>query len=99
LALVITLVTACSGSGPATASGAPYSCDGGKSFVAEFTGEGPDGGVKLTLKGETLETPLFPVASGAKYSDGTTTLWTQGDEAFVEVDDEIVYKNRQAQSS
>jgi membrane-bound inhibitor of C-type lysozyme len=97
LALVITLMAACSGSSPAAASGTPYQCDGGKSFVAEFTGEGPDGGVKLTMEGETLEMPLVPAASGAKYSDGTTTLWTKGDEAFIEVGNEIVYENCQAQ--
>ncbi len=35
--------------------------------------------------------------SGARYSDGTTTFWNKGDEALVEVDDEIVYQNCVAQ--
>jgi membrane-bound inhibitor of C-type lysozyme len=99
LALVITLIAACSGSNPAPAIGTPYQCDGDKSFVAEFNGEGPDGDVKLTMEGETLEMSLVPAASGAKYSDGTTTLWTKGDEAFIEVGDEIVYENCQAPSN
>jgi membrane-bound inhibitor of C-type lysozyme len=86
--VVIALIAACSGSSPAPASGIPYQCDGGKTFVAEFT---------LTMEGETLEMPLVPAASGAKYSDGTTTLWTQGDEAFIEVGEKIVYENCQAQ--
>ncbi|MGB6014241.1 MAG: hypothetical protein WBG32_05875 [Nodosilinea sp.] len=29
-------------------------------------------------------------ASGARYSDGTTTLWNTGEEVLVEVDDTVV---------
>ena len=97
VALAIVLITACAPSSSDTASGTPYQCDGGKSFVAEFSGEGEDASATLTMEGETLELPLVPAASGAKYSDGTTTLWTQGGEAFIEVNDEIVYQNCVAQ--
>lgn len=60
---------------------------------AEFTGEGPDGSVNLILDGQTLTLPREPSGSGAKYSDGETTLWTQGEEGVIEVDGEVVYDN------
>ena len=44
----------------------------------------PDGEVTL---------PRVESGSGAKYSDGTTTFWNQGDEAMVQVDDETIYEN------
>jgi len=31
-------------------------------------------------------------ASGAKYGDGSTVYWSKGDEAFIEIDGEIVYR-------
>jgi membrane-bound inhibitor of C-type lysozyme len=70
-----------------------YQCDAGKSFTAEFTNEGPDGSVNLALDGQTLTLPRVPSGSGAKYSDGQTTFWTQGDEGFVEVNGKMTYQN------
>ena|GEM_PF-864432 len=46
--------------------------------------------VTVTMNGETLTLPHVESGSGAKYSDGTTTFWTKGDEAFVQVNDETV---------
>jgi len=65
---------------PAGAVTRSYECVDGYRFVARFAGseawvlrpEGP-----AHLGGE-------PVASGARYSDGTLTLWTKGDEALLE---------------
>jgi membrane-bound inhibitor of C-type lysozyme len=70
-----------------------YQCDAGKNFTAEFTDEGPDGSVNLTLDGQTLTLPRVPAGSGAKYSDGQTTFWTQGDEGFIEAGGEMTYEN------
>lgn len=70
-----------------------YQCAADRSFTAEFTNEGPDGSVNLTLDGQTITLPRVPSGSGAKYSDGQTTLWTQGDEGFIEVNGETTYDN------
>ncbi len=51
----------------------------------------------VTLPDGTLELPQVESASGAKYSDGTTTFWTKGDEAFVQVNDETVISDCLAQ--
>jgi membrane-bound inhibitor of C-type lysozyme len=54
--------------------------------------------VILTMNDETLTLPHVESGSGAKYSDGTTTFWTKGDEAFVQVNDETVISDCVAQS-
>jgi membrane-bound inhibitor of C-type lysozyme/heat shock protein HslJ len=51
----------------------------------------------VTLPEGTLDLPQVEAASGARYSDGTTTFWTKGDEAFVMVDDETVISDCLAQ--
>ena len=51
----------------------------------------------VTLPDGTLELPQVEAASGARYSDGTTTFWTKGDEAFVQVNDETVISDCVAQ--
>jgi membrane-bound inhibitor of C-type lysozyme len=66
-----------------------YQCDEGGTFKAEFV---PEGAV-VYLGNETLTLEQIPAASGARYSDGTTTLHTKEDEAFVEVDGEMVLNN------
>jgi putative lipoprotein len=42
----------------------------------------------LFLPGRNMTLPATPSASGAKYSDGSTTFWSQGDEASLDVDGE-----------
>ena len=49
--------------------------------------------VMIGLPDGTVELPRAEAASGARYSDGTTTFWSKGDEAFVEINDEIVYQD------
>jgi putative lipoprotein len=41
---------------------------------------------RLLLPGRSVTLPAAPSASGAKYSDGSTTFWSQGDEASLRVD-------------
>lgn len=43
----------------------------------------------LTHAGKTLRLERVPAASGAKYSNGTTTFWPQGREAVLNLPDEI----------
>jgi putative lipoprotein len=58
-----------------------YDCEG-LSFRVELAAER----ARLLLPGRSLELPKAPAASGAKYSDGTTTFWSRGDEALLALD-------------
>ena len=55
-----------------------YECEE-LSFRVEVTKER----AVLFLPGKSLELPAVPAASGAKYSDGSTTWWSRGDEALL----------------
>ncbi len=65
---------------PADAITRSYECVDGYRFVSRFAGSEawlsrPEGPAHLSGQ---------PVGSGARYSDGTLTLWTKGDEALLE---------------
>ncbi|MEO0406537.1 MAG: MliC family protein, partial [Cyanobacteria bacterium P01_A01_bin.135] len=60
-----------------------YQCRDDVSFTARLSDE--DAIANLPDQPEVV-LPRVVSASGAKYSDGTTTLWDQGGEAYVEVD-------------
>lgn len=64
-----------------------YECAAGETFQAEFS---PIGAI-VQLSNETLTLAQIPSGSGARYSDGTTTLYTKGEEAFIEVNGETTY--------
>ena len=65
-----------------------YRCKGGKTFQAEFLGNK----VNLQLKrGKILNLPAVITGSGAKYSDGKITLFTKGEEAFIEFKQKITH--------
>lgn len=57
-----------------------YECSDNYSFVARIEGEK----AWLFLPKRTLHLSHVPSASGAKYSDGQSTFWSKGDEAFIE---------------
>lgn len=71
-----------------------YECAAGETFQAEFSSIG----AIVQLNDETLTLAQIPSGSGARYSDGTTTLYTKGEEAFVEVNGETTYADCLAQS-
>lgn len=54
-----------------------YESDTGLEFVARF--QGPEAWVFLSTG--TLQLKQTPAASGSRYSDGSVTLWAQGEEA------------------
>jgi putative lipoprotein len=56
-----------------------YACEG-FAFRVEVTPER----ATLFLPGRTVTLPAQPAASGAKYSDGTTTYWSKGDKALLD---------------
>ncbi|MBE9138577.1 MliC family protein [Nodosilinea sp. LEGE 07088] len=73
-----------------------FECPGGEIITAQFT-DAPAAIVTLPDQ-EPVTLPATEAASGARYSDGTTTFWNKGDEALVEVDDAMVLSGCQAQS-
>jgi membrane-bound inhibitor of C-type lysozyme len=73
-----------------------FDCPGGETITAQFIGTEE---AVVTLPDQAPMTlPATEAASGARYSDGTTTFWNKGDEALVEVDDEVVLSECQSQN-
>jgi membrane-bound inhibitor of C-type lysozyme len=90
--LVLILITGfgCS-SDKAFKSGVTYACDEGKSFVVELY-ESVDIAF-LTIDGKRFYLHCVPSESGTRYSDGNTTLWIKGQNAFVEIGGQSKFKN------
>ncbi len=62
-----------------------FACSGGESFTVDFRNEPAPGFAVLHVPDRPpLVLPQTPAASGARYSDGFTVLWTKGEEAMVE---------------
>ena len=57
-----------------------FECDDSYTFVARSEGDR----MWLFLPDTTIALPHVPAASGARYSDGTTTFWSRGEEARLE---------------
>lgn len=59
-----------------------YKCEAGKQLVVQYL----DGGKSAMVYFPEREFRLDPIvaASGARYSNGRTTLFTQGEEAFLD---------------
>lgn len=61
-----------------------YSCPGGETFSVDFK-KGRKSRAIIYMPGKPrLELPIAISASGARYSDGYTTLWEKGGEAMLE---------------
>ncbi len=70
---------------------ATFVCPDGTELPAAFDNNNHTVTVQLPDGEVTL--PQAESASGARYSDDTTTFWNKGDEAMVEINGEIVYQN------
>jgi membrane-bound inhibitor of C-type lysozyme len=70
-----------------------YQCEDGTTFSARLSDQEA---VADLPNNPNLALPQVESGSGAKYSDGTTTLWDKGGEAFVESNGEIILANCQA---
>lgn len=91
IALVVVALPAQAQQQPVT-----YQCANGKSFQADYQ---PDR-VQVRLDPtQTLTLPQAISASGARYSDGHTTLWDKGGNAFIEVDNQRIYDQCVAQTA
>lgn len=81
--------------GQAQANTVTYRCDGGSTFEAEFNQES----ARLRLdRNQTLDLSQIRSASGARYSDGETTLFIKGKGAFIQVNGTVTYDNCVAQT-
>ena len=69
-----------------------YQCEDGTTFSARLSDQEA---VADLPNNPNLALPKVESGSGAKYSDGTTTLWDKGGEAFVESNGEIILANCQ----
>lgn len=72
-----------------------YLCEDGKKFTLELIK--PADCVILTLEGKPIKLTRVASGSGAKYSNGKTTVWLKGKEAFIEIDGKIIIKNCRSQ--
>lgn len=75
---------------PAPKTAVPFKCDT-ISMIAKFG----TNNVEIMLPGRTITLPQVVSASGARYSDGSTTFWNKGDEALFEMND-VSYKGCRA---
>jgi membrane-bound inhibitor of C-type lysozyme len=67
-----------------------YRCENGERVLADFRGEE----ARIILeRGDRLTLRLAASASGARYTDGTTTFWTKGREAFLERGSVMVHRH------
>jgi membrane-bound inhibitor of C-type lysozyme len=73
-----------------------YQCNNGTTFEAQYTPETAQ--VKLS-ENQSLTLQQIPAASGVRYTDDRTTLFTKGNEAFIEVENQVVFAGCVAQDT
>lgn len=88
--LAIAAVTPAQQTTPKVTASATYACDDGKGFTAQYRDNDT---VRATFGTKVLELPQVESASGARYSNGSVTIFTKGDTAFVEVGDQRLFSN------
>lgn len=69
---------------------ATYKCDEGKGFSVVYRN---DNTAEATFGSKVIMLNQVEAASGARYSNGSVTLYTKGDAAFVEVGDNRLFAN------
>jgi membrane-bound inhibitor of C-type lysozyme len=75
---------------PTIIARAVYQCDEGKGFSVKFLNNET---AQATFGSKVTVLPQTESASGARYSDGSVTLFTKGDKAFVEVGNNTLFRN------
>lgn len=73
-----------------------YQCSNGKTFEAQYSPEIAQ--IKLG-ENQTLTLKEIPSASGVRYTDNNTTLFTKGNEAFIQVENQVVFAGCVAQDT
>ncbi len=91
-ALVLTMTLSCSTTKAETEQRwLSFRCPDGRAVIARF--EPQDNFVNMRFEDRDLRLPHVISGSGARYSDGKTTLWNKGDSVLVEVNDKIVVRD------
>ena len=80
----IRLPTAGTGAAPPRSTTLVFTCDDVEFLVRVGASQ-----VELLLPDRTLVLPQVPAASGAKYQEGRTLFWNQGNEARIEVEGKV----------
>lgn len=75
---------------PEIINSATYQCDDGKGFQADYLS---NESVETTFGSKVMVLPQVESASGIRYSDGSVTLHSKGDGAFVQVGDNVLFEN------
>lgn len=75
---------------PKIISTVTYRCDEGKGFVAEYRDNET---LRATFGSKVLELPQVESASGVRYSNGSVTVASKGDTAFVDLGDQRFFDN------
>lgn len=73
-----------------------YQCNDGRTFEAQYSPKTAQ--VKLG-ENQTVTLQEISAASGTRYSDDRTTLFTKGNEAFIEVENQVVFERCVAQDT
>ncbi|MBI3126089.1 MAG: MliC family protein [Candidatus Tectomicrobia bacterium] len=96
---VITLLLLLAGLGgcvtpaPKTTREFRYACAEGKSFVAVYAADGKSAILRFPGVADPMVLPRAISGSGARYGDGTTTLWIKGRTGFIESGKERIYRD------
>ena len=73
------------------ADAAEYACDGAKRLVVRHLPGGNS--VMIVFREREFRLDQAPSASGSRFSNGSTTLQSQGDRVFLEEEGAVTYSN------
>jgi membrane-bound inhibitor of C-type lysozyme len=93
VALAVTAILSCSQAKVGTEQKwLSFRCPDGQTVMARFQLP-EDQFVNVRFAGRELQLPHVISGSGARYSDGSTTLWNKGRSVLVEMDNKIVVQD------
>lgn len=75
-----------------------YRCADGAVMSVTYMANRTDGGAEMHWDGHTFPLQQETTGSGARYTDGTLTLFAKGDEAFVQKGGETVLRDCNAKT-
>ncbi len=87
--LTASLAPAFSQDAPKVVNKVTYKCEEGKGFVAAYLSNDD---MRATFGSKEFTLPKMEAASGAKYSNGSVTVFTKGDEAMVDLGDQAFFR-------
>ena len=81
--------------GPTLPGAILYACSGGDAAIEHIEAlyDSDDKSATVVFAGKTYVLPLTPSGSGARYSNGSITWWTKGQEALWQMDENFVLRD------